>query len=41
MKGKLHLILEIEISLREMGQQVWQVGRKLIPQISLDEIMDG
>jgi hypothetical protein len=32
MKGKLHLILEIEIR---------QVGGKLIPQISLDEIMDG
>jgi hypothetical protein len=41
MKGKLHLILEIEISMRQTGQQIRQVGGKLIPQISFDEIVDG
>jgi hypothetical protein len=41
MKSKLYLILEREVSLRKTGQQVWQVGGKLIPQISLDEIVDG
>jgi hypothetical protein len=41
MKGKLHLILQIEVSLRQTSKQVWQVGRKLIPQISFDEIFDG
>jgi hypothetical protein len=41
MEGKLYLILEIEISLRQTGQQIRQVGGKLIPQSSLDEIVDG
>jgi hypothetical protein len=41
MKSKLHLILQIEISLRKTLQQFWQVGGKLIPQISLDQIVDG
>jgi hypothetical protein len=41
MKSKLHLIPQIEISLRKTGKQVWQVSGKLIPQISLDQVVDG
>jgi hypothetical protein len=41
MKGKLDLILQIEIGLRQESEQVGQVGGKVIPQVSLDEIFDG
>ena len=41
MKGHLHLILQIEISLRQKREQVFQIGGKLIPQVSLDQIMNG
>jgi hypothetical protein len=40
-KRHLHLILQIEISLRQQGEQINQVGGKLIPQISLNQIMNG
>ncbi len=40
-KGKLHLILQIEVSLRQAGKQIRQIGGKLIPQISLDQVFDG
>src|SRR6266496_4540779 len=36
MKGHLHLILQIEVSLRQECEQRWQVDGKLTPQISLD-----
>jgi hypothetical protein len=35
-KGKLHLILQVEIGSREQRQEVWHIGRKLTPQISFD-----
>jgi hypothetical protein len=41
MKGHLHLILQIQVSSRQECQQRRQVGGKLIPQISLDQIMHG
>ena len=41
MKGTMDLILQIEIGLRQESEQVGQVGGKLIPQVSLDEIFDG
>ncbi len=41
MKGYLHLILQIEVSTRQEDKQVFQVGGKLIPQISLNQIMNG
>ena len=41
MKGKLYLILERDQRCAQTGQQIRQVGGKLIPQISLDEIVDG
>jgi hypothetical protein len=40
-KGKLHLILEIEVGLRQQGEQGGKIGGKLIPQISLDQGRDG
>jgi hypothetical protein len=40
MKGHLHLILQIEVSVRQECEQGWQVNGKLTPQISLDQIMD-
>jgi hypothetical protein len=40
-KGKLDLILEIEVSAWHEGKHVFQVGGKLIPQISLNQIMNG
>src|SRR6266566_4051575 len=41
MEGHLHLILQIQVSLRYECQQCWQVGGKLTPQISLDQVMHG
>jgi len=41
MKGKLHLILQIEIGSCQPGQQFGHVGGKLTPQISLNQILDG
>jgi hypothetical protein len=41
MKGKLHLILQVEIGSREQRQEFRHIGRKLIPQISFDQVMDG
>ncbi len=41
MKGKLYLILQIEIGSRQQGEKVGKVGGKLIPQISLDQLVDG
>jgi len=40
-KGKLHLILQIEIGSREQRQQVGHIGRKATPQISFDQVFDG
>src|SRR6266700_493713 len=40
-KGHLHLILQIEVSTWHKREQLRQVGGKLIPQISLDEVMNG
>src|SRR2546429_4952602 len=40
-KGNLHLILQIEVSAWHEREQIWQVGGKLIPQISLDQVMNG
>jgi hypothetical protein len=40
-KGHLHLILQIEISAWQKREQRWQVGGKLTPQISLDQVMHG
>ena len=41
MKGKLHLILQIEVGLRQQGKQGRKIGGKLIPQIRLDQRLDG
>ncbi len=35
-KGKLDLILEIQVGSRQLGEQVRQIGGKLCPQISFD-----
>jgi len=35
-KGKLHLVLEIQVSSEQQGEQAWQIGGKLCPQISFD-----
>jgi hypothetical protein len=40
-KGKLDLILEVEVSTWQKGKQIWQVGGKLIPQIHLNQVMYG
>jgi hypothetical protein len=40
-KGYLHLILQIQISMRQQGEEVLQVGGKLIPQVSFYQIMNG
>jgi hypothetical protein len=40
-KGHLHLILQIEVSAWHEREQLWQVGGKLTPQISLDQVMNG
>ena len=41
MKGHLHLILQIVVSLRQECEQRWQVDGKLTPQINLDQVMHG
>ena len=38
MKGKLHFVLQVEISVGQKGEQGWQVGGKLTPQISFNQI---
>src|SRR6266566_1850439 len=40
-KSHLHLILQIEISTRQQREHVFQVGGKLIPQVSLNQIING
>jgi len=40
-KGHLHLILQIEVSPWHKRKYVLQIGGKLTPQISLDQIMNG
>ena len=40
-KGNLELILQIQVGLRQQSQQSWQVGGKLIPQISFHQSFDG
>src|SRR5947209_17265747 len=41
MKRYLHLVLEIQVSVWKHGEQISQVSRKLLPQISLDQIIHG
>jgi hypothetical protein len=41
MKGYLHLILQIKIRTRQKREQGFQVGRKLTPQVSLNQFMNG
>jgi hypothetical protein len=41
MESHLHLILQIEISAWEQSEQISQVGGKLIPLVSLNQIMNG
>ena len=40
-KGHLHLVLQIEIGTRQQGEQAFQVGGKLIPQVRLHQNMNG
>jgi len=40
-KGYLHLILQIKISLRQKRKHILQVGGKLIPQVNLNQIANG
>jgi hypothetical protein len=40
-KGKLDLILEVEVGSWQESQQVRKMGGKLIPQIGLDQLFDG
>ena len=40
-KGHLHLILQIQVSVWQKREQIRQVGGKLIPQISLNQVMNG
>jgi hypothetical protein len=40
-KSHLHLVLQIEISTRHQREHVFQVGGKLIPQVSLNQIING
>jgi hypothetical protein len=35
-KGELHFVLKIEICARQQGEEVRQIGGKLLPQISFD-----
>jgi hypothetical protein len=35
-KGKLHLILQVEVGSRQQGEQRQQIGGQLTPQISFD-----
>ena len=41
MKGQLHFILQIQVSAWHKREQIRQVGGQLIPQISLNQGMDG
>jgi hypothetical protein len=41
MKSHLHLILQIQISAWQHSEQISQVGGKLIPQVSLYQIVYG
>jgi hypothetical protein len=41
MKSHLHLILQIEVSAWQQSEQISQVGGKLIPQVSFNQIMNG
>jgi len=41
MKSHLHLVLQIEISVWQQCEQIGQFGGKLIPQVSLNQIMNG
>jgi hypothetical protein len=40
-KGELHLILQIQVGLRQEGKQSSKIGGKLSLQISLDQRLDG
>jgi hypothetical protein len=40
-KGKLHLILQVEIGLREQRQEVRYIDGKVTPQISFDQVLHG
>jgi hypothetical protein len=40
-KGHLHLILQIEVRAWHKREQLRQVSGQLIPQISLDQVMNG
>ena len=40
-KSYLHLILQIEVSAWQESEQISQVGGKLVPQVSLDQVMNG
>jgi hypothetical protein len=40
-KGTLHFILEVVVSSGQTGEEIRQVGRVLIPQISFDQIVNG
>jgi hypothetical protein len=40
-KGELHLILQIQVGLGQEGEQGSKIGGKLIPQISLDQRLNG
>ena len=38
MKGELHLILQVEIRLWQSSEEIWHIGGKLTPQISLNQV---
>ena len=40
-KGKLHLILQVEIGSREQRQEVRHIGRQLTPQINFNQVSHG
>ncbi len=41
MKSNLHLVLQIEVSAWQEGEQINQVSGKLTPQISLNQVVNG
>ena len=41
MKSHLHLILQIQVSTWYKREHLWQIGGQLIPQISLDQVLNG
>jgi hypothetical protein len=41
MEGHLHLILQIQVRVRQECEQRFKVDGKLTPQISLDQVMHG